>query len=101
MGLTTPGIRPSPQCFRLVEQNASKALAAAHHGYILESGRIVMDDTCDELLKNEDVQEFYLGMRADETPPPATNATSARNAGGSSSPVAFRRPPADHRTSSS
>lgn len=50
----------------LVEQNASKALAVAHHGYILESGRIVMDDSCDELLKNEDVQEFYLGMRSDE-----------------------------------
>jgi len=50
----------------LVEQNAGKALAAAHHGYVLENGRVVMDDSCDELLKNEDVQEFYLGMRADE-----------------------------------
>ena len=50
----------------LVEQNASKALAAAHHGYILENGRVVMDDSCDRLLKNEDVQESYLGMRTNQ-----------------------------------
>lgn len=47
----------------LVEQNARLALEVAHHGYILETGRIVMDDKCDELLKNPDVQEFYLGVR--------------------------------------
>jgi branched-chain amino acid transport system ATP-binding protein len=47
----------------LVEQNARMALSVARHGYILEVGRIVMDDTTERLRQNEDVQEFYLGMR--------------------------------------
>lgn len=47
----------------LVEQNARMALSVARHGYILEVGRIVMDDTTERLRENEDVQEFYLGMR--------------------------------------
>jgi len=45
----------------LVEQNANYALRAADYGYIMESGKIVMDGTGDELLINEDVKEFYLG----------------------------------------
>ena len=48
----------------LVEQNAHMALEVAEHGYVLEVGRIVMDDSCANLAKNEDVQEFYLGMKA-------------------------------------
>jgi branched-chain amino acid transport system ATP-binding protein len=47
----------------LVEQNARMALSVAQHGYILEVGRMVMDDTAERLQANEDVQEFYLGMR--------------------------------------
>ena len=47
----------------LVEQNAPMALAVASHGFVLELGRIVMDDTCDALLANEDVKEFYLGIK--------------------------------------
>ena len=47
----------------LVEQNARMALSVAQHGYILEVGRMVMDDTTERLQANEDVQEFYLGMR--------------------------------------
>jgi len=47
----------------LVEQNARMALNVAEHGYILEVGRMVMDDSTKRLLENEDVQEFYLGMR--------------------------------------
>lgn len=47
----------------LVEQNAKMALSVARHGYILEVGRMVMDDTTERLLANADVQEFYLGMR--------------------------------------
>jgi branched-chain amino acid transport system ATP-binding protein len=47
----------------LVEQNAKMALEVADHGYVLENGRIVMDDRCEALLQNEDVQEFYLGAR--------------------------------------
>lgn len=50
----------------LVEQNAKLALETAHHGFVLESGRIVMDDDCQALLNNEDIQEFYLGMRQQE-----------------------------------
>jgi len=47
----------------LVEQNARMALQAAVHGYILETGRIVLEDTAAELMQNEDVREFYLGIR--------------------------------------
>jgi len=50
----------------LVEQNARLALETAEHGYVLESGRIVMDDRCPALLANEDVQEAYLGARTQE-----------------------------------
>lgn len=46
----------------LVEQNANMALKIANHGYIMENGRIVMDDSCEKLRKNEDVMEFYLGI---------------------------------------
>jgi len=47
----------------LVEQNARMALDLATHGFILEMGRIVMDDTTEALKNNPDVQEFYLGVR--------------------------------------
>jgi branched-chain amino acid transport system ATP-binding protein len=48
----------------LVEQNAHMALAVGDQGYVLEVGRIVMEDTCQRLAQNKDVQEFYLGMKA-------------------------------------
>jgi branched-chain amino acid transport system ATP-binding protein len=48
----------------LVEQNANMALEVAQFGYVLEVGRIVMEDTCERLAAKEDVQEFYLGMKA-------------------------------------
>jgi branched-chain amino acid transport system ATP-binding protein len=47
----------------LVEQNASVALHTADYGYVLEVGRIVLEGTCDELLENDDVKEFYLGLK--------------------------------------
>jgi branched-chain amino acid transport system ATP-binding protein len=47
----------------LVEQNANVALHAADFGYVLEVGRIVMEDTCARLLEKEDIKEFYLGMK--------------------------------------
>ena len=47
----------------LVEQNANVALQVAHHGYILELGRIVMADTGAALLQKDDVREFYLGIK--------------------------------------
>jgi branched-chain amino acid transport system ATP-binding protein len=47
----------------LVEQNANMALSIASHGYILETGKVVMDKPADELRQDEDVREFYLGLR--------------------------------------
>ncbi len=47
----------------LVEQNANMALNVADHGYVLENGRIVMEDRCSVLREKEDVKEFYLGMK--------------------------------------
>ena len=47
----------------LVEQNANMALNAADHGYVLENGRIVMEDSCDRLREKDDIKEFYLGMK--------------------------------------
>ena len=47
----------------LVEQNANMALNAADYGYVLENGRIVMEDTCAQLREKEDIKEFYLGMK--------------------------------------
>lgn len=48
--------------FLLAEQNTNIALKYATYGYILESGRIVMDGEAKELRENEDVKEFYLGV---------------------------------------
>ncbi len=47
----------------LVEQNAQMALKTADFGYVLEVGRIVMEDTCANLVQKEDIKEFYLGMK--------------------------------------
>jgi branched-chain amino acid transport system ATP-binding protein len=47
----------------LVEQNANLALATADFGYVLENGRIVMEDSCARLREKEDVKEFYLGIK--------------------------------------
>lgn len=46
----------------LVEQNAVAALEIAHHGYVMENGRIVMEGTAASLRDNEDIKEFYLGL---------------------------------------
>ncbi|WP_296420563.1 ABC transporter ATP-binding protein [Pseudooctadecabacter sp.] len=48
--------------FLLAEQNTNVALRFAHTGYILESGRVVMEGTAAELRENPDVREFYLGL---------------------------------------
>ena len=50
----------------LIEQNAHMALSIAHHGYVMETGTIVMDGDPGILLRDEDVQEFYLGLQAGE-----------------------------------
>ena len=49
--------------FLLVEQNANMALNVADFGYVLENGRIVMEDTCERLREKDDIKEFYLGMK--------------------------------------
>jgi branched-chain amino acid transport system ATP-binding protein len=51
--------------FLLAEQNTTVALRYAKHGYILETGRVVMDGAASALAENEDVKEFYLGISGD------------------------------------
>ena len=46
----------------LVEQNARLALSVADYGYVMESGRVVLEGSAEELGENEDVREFYLGL---------------------------------------
>lgn len=47
----------------LVEQNAKMALEVGDFGYVMEVGRIVMEDSCERLREATDIQEFYLGMK--------------------------------------
>jgi len=46
----------------LVEQNARLALDVSDHAYVMETGRVVLDGTSEQLSENEDIKEFYLGM---------------------------------------
>ena len=46
----------------LVEQNAKLALSVAPYAYVMENGRIVMDDTAEKLRENPDIKDFYLGL---------------------------------------
>ena len=50
----------------LIEQNANMALSIANYGYVMETGKVVMDGEAAKLLKDEDIQEFYLGLHGDE-----------------------------------
>jgi branched-chain amino acid transport system ATP-binding protein len=50
----------------LIEQNANMALSIADHGYIMETGKMVMDGEAKKLLGDEDVQEFYLGLHGED-----------------------------------
>jgi branched-chain amino acid transport system ATP-binding protein len=52
----------------LVEQNATMALSIASHGYVLETGKVVLDKPAAELLADEDIREFYLGLHAGADP---------------------------------
>jgi len=51
----------------LVEQNATMALSIAEHGYVLETGKVVLDKPARDLLGDEDVREFYLGLHPEGT----------------------------------
>ena len=46
----------------LVEQNANMALKVAHRGYVMETGRVSMADTAENLLTNDEVRKAYLGI---------------------------------------
>jgi len=46
----------------VVEQNVRVALTIAAHGYVMENGRVVLDDTAEKLQNNEDIKEFYMGL---------------------------------------
>ena len=48
----------------LVEQNARAALSISKYGYVIENGRVVLDQSSEELKENEDVKEFYMGLSA-------------------------------------
>jgi branched-chain amino acid transport system ATP-binding protein len=47
----------------LVEQNANMALKSSHYGYVLENGRIVMEDSSQKLMASDDIKEFYMGIK--------------------------------------
>lgn len=49
----------------LVEQNARMALQIAHYGFVMENGRFVLSGTAQELMEDEDVKEFYLGVKSE------------------------------------
>ncbi len=51
----------------LVEQNAMMALSIASHGYVMETGKLVMDKSAADLLADDDVREFYLGLGGDDS----------------------------------
>ena len=68
----------------LVEQNASVALAVAHYGYIMETGKIVIDGPAERLADDPDVREFYLGLGgsgAQQELSATSSTTSAASAG--------------------
>lgn len=60
------GINKEGVTVLLVEQNAAKSLAVAHHGYVLESGRFVLSGTAQQLAADDNVREFYLGVGGTE-----------------------------------
>lgn len=81
----------------VVEQNARVALSIAHYGYIMESGRIVLEGDRAYLLENPDVQEFYLGVakegggRASRRSRPTSGASASCEPKGPCASGAWRR----------
>jgi branched-chain amino acid transport system ATP-binding protein len=51
----------------LVEQNATMALSIASHGYVMETGKLVLDAPAERLLADDDIREFYLGLHPEGT----------------------------------
>lgn len=54
-------LRDEGKTVLLVEQNARAALAIADRGYVLETGKVILQGPADDLLNNQDVQRAYLG----------------------------------------
>jgi branched-chain amino acid transport system ATP-binding protein len=63
---TIVGINEQGTSVLLIEQNAMMALSIADFGYIMETGKVVMDGDGQKLLADDDVKEFYLGLHGDE-----------------------------------
>ncbi|HET6948593.1 MAG TPA: ABC transporter ATP-binding protein [bacterium] len=59
---TIAGVHRNGTAILLVEQNAHMALSIAHYGYVLESGRLVLEGSAGDLAENLNVQELYLGV---------------------------------------
>jgi branched-chain amino acid transport system ATP-binding protein len=59
-------INQQGQSVLLIEQNAMMALSIASYGYIMETGKVVMDGDAKKLLADDDVKEFYLGLHGEE-----------------------------------
>src|SRR5690606_14300488 len=60
------GINQQGTSVLLIEQNAMMALSIANYGYIMETGKVVMDGDAKKLLADDDVKEFYLGLHGEE-----------------------------------
>jgi branched-chain amino acid transport system ATP-binding protein len=70
-------INSSGTAVLLVEQNATMALSIATYGYVLETGKVVLDAPADRLLADEDIREFYLGLHATAATPAGVGAAGA------------------------
>ena len=85
----------------LVEQNATMALSIASHGYVMETGTIVMDKPASALMQDDDIREFYLGLGPEgAAQSSATSSTTSAGSGGSrdrAGPGGPRRDPAVRR----
>jgi len=61
-GIVQQLVAREKQAVLLVEQNAAMALSVAEHGYVMETGRIVLEGSAASLRDNPDIREFYLGL---------------------------------------
>ena len=59
------------------------ALSIARHGYVLETGKVVLDKPADELLADDDIREFYLGLHATADAGRSASAMSSTTSGAS------------------
>jgi branched-chain amino acid transport system ATP-binding protein len=72
-------INASGTAVLLIEQNAQMALSVAHYGYVLETGKVVLAQTAADLLKDESVRKFYLGLHEGGEPGNIVNIRQRRS----------------------